>query len=290
MSEKVPKKEALMARKGICFVPAALAACGLVFIGICPLPGVLNAQGQTAASTAALERVLVTITHVKPEMVPDYQAAVSAEGIPALKKAGVPWRHTYRTGPFGDFGVFVAVQPVTGMAQFDQPGAIPRMLGEPAATRYAARTRSMIVSQKQILQTFQPALSIRSNIAEPAKLIVVEDVQLYSGKGQAFAELTSSKIVPALNKAGVKDFWVYNTTWGGPAGSRTLVEPIESYAALEAPLALLQRLEGIIGTEAAQRISAERSALVEHAERTVLRLVPELTFTTQPTGKRTSTR
>jgi hypothetical protein len=277
-----------MTRTGFRFAALTAVMCGVLSIAI-TAPRILNAQGQTAASAAAPQRVLVTITQVKPDMIPGYQAAVQAEGIPAFKKAGLPWRHTYRTGPFGDVGLFVAVQPVTSMAQFDQPGAVPRVLGQEGAARYAAKVRAMIVSQKQILQTLQPAMSIQSQSTEIAGLLVVEEIQLHPDKGAAFAELITSQMIPALKKAGVKDYWVFSDTWGGSLGSRTIVEPIANYAGLE-PGQAQGRLARVLGAQAAQKINAQRNALIQHADRTVLRLVPELSFTTQPVAKTTSAR
>jgi hypothetical protein len=184
--------------------------------------------------------------------------------------------------------VFVVVRPVTSLAQYDQPGAHERALGPEASAKYFAKTRAMIISQKNVIQIMQPTLSIESGATEPAKLILVQDVELHPDKGPAFNDLMSKQIVPAFKKIGVKDYWVFNTVYGGPFQMRTIVEPIANFAALEpAPGQAGGRLVRALGAEAAAKINAQRYAMIQRQETTVMQLVPDLTFTapTQRTSR-----
>jgi hypothetical protein len=87
--------------------------------------------------------------------------------------------------------------------------------------------------------------------------------------------------VPAFKKLGVKDYWVFDTVYGGPFQMRTIVEPIANFAALEPPPGQAGgRLVRAVGAETAQKINAQRYAMIQRQETTVMRLVPDLTFTT----------
>ncbi len=245
------------------------------------VPGIewLHAQNPPPAAPAPA-RSSVTISHVKPEMIDAYQALIKAEAIPAEKKAGVAWRHTYTSTPIGEQGVFVVVRPITNLAQYDEPEPLDRALGREGAAKLRVKTRSMIVSQRTLIQTLQPDLSIDSHATEPAKLVLVQDVYLHPDKGAAYNSLMTSQVLPALKKVGVKDYYVFTTNFGGPFQMRTIVEPIPNFAALEQIPG--GRLVRAVGEEAAQRINAQRFAMIQRQESSVMRLVPDLTFTTAP--------
>ena len=264
-----------MTKRWVRVVALACVSPMVLFVG-----GRIRAQGQTAAAAQPPQRIAVTVTHVKPEMIGAFQALVKAEAIPAEKKAGLAWRTTYTSAPIGEAGVFVSVRPVTSLAQYDGPGSLERALGPDGAAKYLAKLRPMTVSQRTLIQTQQPNLSIESNATQPAKLILVQDVYLHPDKGPAFNDIMASQIVPALKKVGVKDYWVFTTNFGGPFQMRTIVEPIPNFEALERIPG--GRLVDAIGAEAAQRINAQRFAMMERMESTIMRLVPDLTFATPP--------
>jgi hypothetical protein len=51
-------------------------------------------------------------------------------------------------------------------------------------------------------------MSIQSNASAPPPLVVVQDFQVIPGKNGDFANIMTQEYLPALKKAGVKDFWV----------------------------------------------------------------------------------
>jgi hypothetical protein len=75
---------------------------------------------KAQATVAQPTRFRVQVTQVKPDMVQQWQNLIRTEAIPAQKRAGMLWRHTFADGgPFGSSGTFVTVQPVANFAQFD---------------------------------------------------------------------------------------------------------------------------------------------------------------------------
>jgi hypothetical protein len=101
-----------------------------------------------AGPAAAPQRIQVTYTQLKPDMVATWEDLVRKELIPAQKKVNVPWRHTFANGPFGDGFMRLTVTPVASYAQYDQPGAIARAVNQAAAAAYAAKINTTIVSTR----------------------------------------------------------------------------------------------------------------------------------------------
>jgi hypothetical protein len=171
---------------------------------------------QTGAQQPPPVRVLVTTTQVKPGMAADYRAIIQSETIPANKKAGVPWRWVFQSGPLsGQAGLYLTVTPVTNFAQFDGPNPMQRALGTEGAAKVNARIQATIVSTHSVLQTLIANASLQSYSSTPPPLIRVQEIDLIAGKGGDFTTLLTQSYLPALKKAGVTDYLVFTTSYGG---------------------------------------------------------------------------
>lgn len=248
-----------------------------------------SAQAQVGAAAQQEpppQRISVTTTQVKPDMLTTWQDLIRNEAVPALKKAGIPWRHVYANGPLGGQGfTFVTVTPIVNYAQYDQPAPLQRALGVDGVAKYNAKLRPTIVSTYTVIQTLIQNASLQSYSSTPPSLARVATMQLLPGKAQEFAAITTSEFLPALKKAGVTDYLVFATSYGGPNTQRTIVTMHANYAELDTPPALVKAL----GAEAAQTLNQKRGALVASTEATVLRFVPELSYgvPTRPTNRPT---
>lgn len=252
-----------------------LAVVGLIvlLVGWQIVPPLLS---QTTPAPPPV-RIRVQVTQVKPDMAQQWQDLIRTEAIPAQKKAGVAWRHTWADGgPFGEAGTFITVQPIANFAQFDQPNAISRALGADAYAKYQAKLTQTIVSSRAWIEQLQPNDTIDSRSATPPALIVVQTLQTLPGKGAELSELWRTEYLPRYQKAGVRDVWVYTSTYGAPMGQVTIVRPIAKYAELDQQPGLLQR--GGLSPEAAQQVNARRAALISGASTKVLRYLPDLSF------------
>jgi hypothetical protein len=238
------------------------------------------AQGQGApGQQAPPQRIRIQITQVKPDMVDAYQNIIKSELIPGLKKAGLPWLWTYATGPIGQGFTFINAQPITGYAQYDQPGTLQKALGPDGVAKYNAKLRPTLVSTNAWIQTINPAMSIMSTGATaPPALVVVQDFQVIPGKNGEFADIMTKEYLPAMKKAGVKDFWVYNTNFGGPGGRVTTVRAIAKYAELDPQPGGGLLVQGGLTQQAAQQLNARRAALISGTETNIYRYVPDLSF------------
>lgn len=232
------------------------------------------AQGG-AAQQAPPARVMLIFTQVKAGTGADYRKLQQAEVVPALKKAGLPWRWVYASGPLsGGGGTFVSAQPIANFAQFDA-GQSPLQRGLGAGfAQYAAKVQPMVVSQRQVVQTLVQDASIQSYPSTPPSLIRVTDFGLVPGKGGDFATLTREHYLPAAKKAGVTDYLVFVTNYGGPANARSVVEYLSKFADLDTGNPVAKAM----GPEAFQKFNQQRAALITSNESAVFSLVPEASY------------
>lgn len=236
---------------------------------------VVDAQATTAQQPPV--RIRVQVTQVKPDMLQQWQNLIRTEALPAQKKAGIAWRHTWQDGgPFGTGFTFYTIQPVTNFAQFDQPNAVSRGMGADAYAKYQARIAPMLVSSRAWIDVFQRNDSIESGAKTMPPLAVVQTSQVLPGKTAEFLELWRTEFLPRYRTAGVRDVWVHTTTHGGPLGQVTIVRALSKYADLDQTPGLLQR--GGLSPEAAQKVNARAAALLSNRVQTVVRYVSDLSF------------
>ena len=257
---------------------SAVATLGLLGLAL----GIaLQAQGTQPTPPAS--RSLVTTTVVKPDMIPQYRELIQKEAIPAYKKAGIPFRWVFTNGPVGSGATFVSAQPIANYAQFDQGPALRTAMGPEAFTKFLARLQPMIVSTHGVIHTLVQNASLQSFSDKPPAWIIISTTNVLPGRGQEFASITATEILPALKKAGVTDSWMFAANFGAPPTLRTIVTPIPNWAALDQPNPLVRAL----GAEAALKLNQKRGALTTGpGESVVMRYVPELSFgvPTRPAG------
>jgi hypothetical protein len=232
-----------------------------------------RAQGG-APTQPPPQRVTVVVTQVKPDMLITYEDLIKNVANPALKKAGVAWRATWATASGQGF-TRISVTPVANYAELDQPNPLQRALGADGLANYNAKLRPTIQSTHTYGQTLRQDLSILSNSSAPPAFAVVQTFQVAPGKGDEFTASMTSDYLPNYKKAGVKDFWVYASNFGGPAGQIVTVRPIAKYAELDQP-GLLNRAG--LSAEAAAKIGARRAAVSTVIDNEVARFVADLSY------------
>jgi hypothetical protein len=232
-----------------------------------------RAQGG-APTQPPPQRVMVVVTQVKPDMLQTYEDLIKNVANPALKKAGIPWRSTWATASGQGF-TRVSVMPLPNYAALDQPNPLQQALGADGLANYNAKLRPTIQSTHTYVQTVRQDLSILSNSSTPPSFANVQTFQVAPGKGDEFTASMTSDYLPNYKKAGVKDFWVYASNFGGPAGQIVTVRPIAKYAELDQP-GLLNRAG--LSAEAAAKIGARRAAVSTVIDNETARFVADLSF------------
>jgi hypothetical protein len=234
------------------------------------LGGTLRSVHAQQAAPAS-ERVIVTVTQVKPEMLTAFDDLMRSVAVPAYRKAGVPWYWTLSTaGPSGLNYRRVSFEPIANFAALDQPATINRALGADGATAYQAKLRQMQVSQRTFVQTLRPDLSLHSSLSALPPRVVMQTLQLINDKGNDFTKVMTDDFLPNYKKSGVKDLWVYATTFGGPANQFMVLAPINKYADLDRanPVQIANQAAAV----------ARRQALIVTQENDILAVVPDLSY------------
>ena len=207
-------------------------------------------------------------------MIGVYEDLIKNEANPALKKVGVAYRWTFAEFIAGQNYTIVSVQPVPNFAQYDQGPILTRALGADGAANYNAKLRSTIVSTETKILTVQRPMSINSGSTTAPTYLQVQRILLAPGKAQEFTNIMTSDFLPNFKKLGVKDYWAYTTTFGGPQGEVTLVRPLSKLAEIDQGPLLTQA----VGAAQAAPINARRAALMISSEITFERYIPELSF------------
>jgi len=227
---------------------------------------------QAQQPPAPPQRIQVTVNEIRPEMIGAYDELIKNDAIPAFKKAGLPWRWMW-TSVTGAGFTRISIQPIANYAEFDQPGALQRALGPGPAATYGAMVRSMLTSTHTDIETLNVAQSIQSGMTAPPPLAVLQVFTIAQGKNADFNASMTMDFLPALKKAGVKDFWVYNTNFGGN-GEIVTVRPVEKFAALDGNLFAAANLP----MEVLQQMFAKRAATVTNVATDIIRLLPDLSY------------
>lgn len=260
------------------------AAAFLVVIVAIAIAAIVAVSRAQAPAPPAI-RIQVTITQLKPDTLITWEDLQKNEMIPAQRKAGLPWRHTLANGASGQSFTRVTIVPLANYAQLDMPGFIQRAVSAEANANYNAKVRQTIESQHASILTLQTNESIVSNASTMQPFQLVQVFHVAPGKGADFAASLREDYLPAYKKAGVKDYWVYNTNQGEPG--TVLVRPIASYAELDKPALLVQ---AGLTQDQQTKIAARRNAtLGGPTGTTVYRFIPELSYGTPAAVQQTST-
>jgi len=266
-----------------------IGMCSLVF-GLLGQP--VMSQQATAAKPAAPKKAAarkakpaeaeaqagwlsINIVRVKADMLTQYQEFARKETIPALKKGGVKERQAWGTGVFGESYEFVYVTPIESFAQYDGPGPLVKALGEEGARAYGEKARRFILSSHTFGVQTRPDLSLMGNMTGPPKLAVINSIHVLPGKGPAFEALLKGDVLPAVKKAGVTNYFVSQTVFGGDPNEYVTLALMDSFAEIGkgSPVA-----RGMGGQAAFNRWAVKVGGIIASQERSVGRYLPDLSF------------
>jgi hypothetical protein len=233
------------------------------------------AQTSTApAAPPATTRLLVTTTHVKPEMIDEWLALQRDEVIPALKRAGVTEYVVYGT-VIGDATQFISVRPLPSFAEFDGPDLLARVLGPERAAALAAKLRARTFALERRIETRQDAFYLDPG---EATVLYASRYRAMPGRSGDYMSFIRTEMFPVMQQA-QKDgtfagLSVTVSGQGGEAGLITLNMHYEDFAPLDGPPPVAKTL----GPEGTREFLAKGAGLITGIEQLILRRIPELSF------------
>jgi len=230
-----------------------------------------SAQAQTEP-----ERLLVTVTKVKPDRWTEYMDLM-AQLTEVSKKTDAKVRMTWSSGMFGDRNTVITATPITKYANFDSPSPTRTAMGEGPYQRWTARVMSCIDSSVRTVETGLPELSINNPRDTNPKLAVINTVHVMPGKSDEYEALIKGTLVPAWKKAGAKHVYAYRQGLGGHTNTYTFVWLLDSYAELDTPNATRRGL----GEAGYKAYVAKLVGLTAGSETQVVRYEDKLSFRKQ---------
>jgi hypothetical protein len=238
-------------------------------------------SAAAAAPAAAPAFIRLALFEIRPDMVVDYVALQKSEVIPALQKAGVPYRHAWRTGQFGTGFTVAYLSPIKSFAALDEPNPLLKSMGEEAYRQYQAKMSKFLVSMRTYAMRERPDLGLRTEGAPMPKLGVLASVEVAPGRATEWETILKNEWTPALKKAGVANYVIHQTVFGGSAGQYYTFTPLENYAQLDKGHPITQS----IGEAGMNKILAKMSGSTRSVERWIIRYDEELSFRTPQTSE-----
>jgi hypothetical protein len=252
----------------------ASVACGVAILGA-------QGAGRAGQSAAAPQRnwYSVTITTVKPEHVDEWIQIQKSQTIPMQRKGGLKARDTWQSGaPFGDGNMFGVVTPIDKFATYDLAPLARRMLGDAAGQAYQNKLAALTMSRRTFAAQDRLELSIPP--APNAKFVaaILTDTTVLSGHADQFEAYIKNDLLPVLKNDHVVGYQVSRTVFGGDVNEYHTVQLLATFADIDKGPATTRQL----GTAGAAALAAKVAPHVAHAERTILRYVPDLSFAPKP--------
>lgn len=220
------------------------------------------------------QSILLAITRVNPGSWDDYVALQKGEGIPAMQKGGRTTRQAWRTQSMGRAYEVAYLYPVQSWGELDEVPPLRKALGPDGEKAYNAKIRPMVSEAHGYALRSRPELGFVSDESAHPKLGILAHIQVIPGKQAAFEALLKTEWAPALKKAGVPLYAVYEVTMGGNMGEYYTFTPIEKFAALDAGHPILK----VLTPAQYQILVGKVGAVVSQVERSVTKLDEDLSF------------
>jgi hypothetical protein len=244
-------------------------------------PGMAQNTTPTQSPTATPQTappsmwLVITQVHVKPEMLAEFQNFMKTTTNPALKKGGVKWREVWQSTIYaGDAFEFVIVTQFDKFAEFDGPSPIEKALGAQGFADWSAKAGSFTKGVHRYIVRTRPDLGVMGKAYAVPKLAVISSVHVAAGRNQDFENFIKNDYAPVIAKGGA-NYMVSQTIFGGDTNEYVTLIPRENFAELDKGPIINQ----VLGDEGALKLLAKLPAgTVTHLERSIMRLVPELSI------------
>jgi hypothetical protein len=239
---------------------------------IVALVGILCSAQPGRRLESPVERSLVTVVHVKPEMLTEWLDLQKNAVVPALKKAGVKTRTAYSSTVFGEAFTYLLIQPMNGFAEFDSSDRQAVALGLVPDVKAAERLRRCITGLSSFLSTALPDISNPGGVANPP-IVGFLRLRVAPGKMDEYVNLYKAEVLPLLKKADSRVF-AASRRLGTDGYDLTFETPMAKFGDLDEPPALVRAF----GPQTVAQAMAKLNPLATVVENTILIRQADLSF------------
>ncbi len=211
-------------------------------------------------------------TRVKPDMRQEYEGYMK-EISAAYKKGGAPFRVVFQNA-FGDLNEFTSVTQIPNFAAMEQPSLLTKVMGEDNWAHLSRSLARCSIDSQRVGAQSRDDISIRKTPPATYGYGLVSHTLIAPGHMADYESWLKSDYLPALKKAGVEDYWVNRTIFGGNFNEVTAVRWLKSTADLDGgPI-----LNKAIGAEAAAKINAKAAPFIRSQRLVVIHVRADLSY------------
>jgi hypothetical protein len=244
-------------------------------------------SGQSAraaqASSAATPRTWysVNIVTLKRGAAAEWVELQKTQTIPMQQKGGVKVRDTWQSGaPFGEGSTYAIVTQIDKFADYDQPPLAQRMMDGDAFRAFTEKNNRLVERNHVFAIQDRAELSIAPAPTAQIKAAVLTDATVISGHADQFEAYIKNDLLPVLKKGNALGYLVSRTIFGGNGNEYHSLQLLDSFAALDKGPIPVQ----VLGSAAAQALTAKATPHVASINRQLMRYVPELSFRGRPSS------
>lgn len=234
------------------------------------------AQNRTTAAkpaTATPVNLAITVYSIKPDMVPQWEQFIKEDANPVLQKAGLEGS-IWQNGILGQGDRYTAVRQMTNFATLDEPNPFVKALGQEAANKLFAKGSMMFASAP-----VTTVLKLRDEMSFPKemgeqhrRLAVVNHIKVVPGRVADFERILLNDVVPAMHKADVNGYQVFETLVGADPNEFHTVTYYNRYADFDKDAPLVRAM----GQEGYKKFMAKTTGIVRSMDREVVRYRQDL--------------
>jgi hypothetical protein len=233
----------------------------------------------TAAQTATIRHI--EFNQPKRDRVEDYRKAI-AEYNSVLRKGGATTWYTEwssQTGP----AEYLTIEDHATWADLDKPRLTPTDHPELAAELASAdqHIREANQTSRRVILRLVPDASLPLGNENPP-MIVARWVRLAGrGHGQEYTASIKTELLPAVGKAGIKSYSLWQVWFGTEQSQYLSLLPLDHWALFDQPDPIVTAM----GNESYQRYRNKTTPIVAEVREDVYRFRPELSYLPSPARK-----
>ena len=212
---------------------------------------------------------------VKADRTGDFESAIK-EYNAILKKGGSNHAYTIWTSQSGP-GTFLRVDHYSKWAELDVTRDPKLKEYASDLTRIGGRITRCSEGGERIIEELLPDLSL-PRAGDIPKMVSVLRTRVRAEKVDEYLALMKSDLLPAVKKAGLKDYSLARVRFGAPSSEFLSVAAMDSWADLDGTSWIIRAM----GEDGYQRFLAKLRPLRTESEWNIYRYMPDLSY--QPTA------